>query len=87
LIVQKHDVTEWLSRFLDTAQYGTLNRAAALANLGFDDELFDPTYTQDDLNSLLRDATGLVSALNAHVACYPLGYPTTLLFDENGDPL
>lgn len=36
---------------------------------------------------VLKSMTGFLSILDVHLACYPVGYVTTILFDENGNPV
>lgn len=43
--------------------------------------------TPEDRTELLKALTGFVVALNVNIACYPLGYTDTALFDEDGNPL
>lgn len=46
---------------------------------------YDVELTDGEQTAVLRAYTGNVSQLNVSVACYPLGYPTTVLFDEDGN--
>jgi hypothetical protein len=43
--------------------------------------------TEEEQTALLKALTGSVVVLNAPIACYPLGYVTTVLFDSDGNPL
>lgn len=43
--------------------------------------------TPADRNALLKSLTGFVVTLNLNLACYPLGYTTAILFDEDGNPI
>lgn len=43
--------------------------------------------TEDDRDELLKRLTGFVVALGLNLSCYPLGYTTARLFDEDGNPV
>lgn len=42
---------------------------------------------EGELHATLRELTGMVSALQSDLNCYPLGLVTTICFDESGDPI
>jgi len=46
---------------------------------------YDVELTETEETGVLKAYTGNVSVLNLNLACYPLGYPTTILFDEDGN--
>ena len=64
--------------------YLALNIAAAIATHPDD---WTVPLSPADRTDLLRALTGFVVALNCDIACYPLGYTTTILFDEDGNLL
>lgn len=83
----KSDFVSRLPPLFFVAQIGAITSAEIQALLLLDVAANNHEYTQDELNGMLRWATGFIVSLDAHVACYPVGYPTTLLFDEDGLPL
>jgi hypothetical protein len=76
-----------LSVWLFNAQVSLPNSLEIQAIFLADVVLNNHEYTQDELNAQLRWLTGYVVGVGMHAACYPLGYPQTLLFDEFGEPL
>lgn len=46
---------------------------------------YDVALTDTEETGVLKAYTGNVSQLNLTLACYPMGYPTTLLFDGDGN--
>lgn len=46
---------------------------------------YDVLITDEEQTALLRAYTASVVRLGVEVACYPLGYPTTVLFDRDGN--
>lgn len=64
----------WLSASID----------AAIASNPDDWEV---EITEPEQTALLKAFTGSVVRLNTDLACYPLGYLTEMLFDEDGNPV
>lgn len=46
---------------------------------------YDVPLTEGEETGVLKAYTGNVSELDLVIACYPLGYPTTILFDADGN--
>lgn len=46
---------------------------------------YDVSLTDEEETGVLKAYTGNVSLMNLTMACYPLGYPTTALFDGDGN--
>lgn len=50
----------------------------------------EPTYadlTPEQKTEILKRCTRIVANLDLDLACYPLGYTTTILFDKDGNPV
>lgn len=50
----------------------------------------EPTYadlTLEQKTEILKRCTRIVANLDLDLACYPLGYTTTILFDLDGNPV
>lgn len=50
----------------------------------------EPDYealTNEEKTAILRRVTKIVANLGLDLACYPLGYTTTILFDLDGEPI
>ena len=45
------------------------------------------TLTLEEKTALLKKCTKIVANLDLNLACYPLGYATTILFDLEGNPV
>lgn len=43
--------------------------------------------TLEEKTELLKECTKIVANLQLDLACFPLGYTTTILFDLEGNPL
>ena len=46
---------------------------------------YDVELVDTEVTAVLKAYTGSVSRLNVDIACYPMGYPTTILFDGSGN--
>lgn len=46
---------------------------------------YDVPLTDEEETDVLKAYTGNVSVMNLDLSCYPLGYPTTVLFDADGN--
>lgn len=46
---------------------------------------YDVELTEAEQTAVLKAYTGNVSLLGVSIACYPMGYPTTILFDGDGN--
>jgi hypothetical protein len=86
-VVDKIDLKNTISGLLTLGQFGEGTIIGVDALLDAEAVFDNVVYTQGQRNELLKWATGFVVRLRVFVACYPLGYVTELLFDDNGDPL
>lgn len=43
--------------------------------------------TEEEQTAILKAITGFAVLLNVQVNCFPLGLTTSILFDEDGNPL
>lgn len=50
------------------------------------DRSFDDLTPEEKLE-VLKECTKIVANLNLELACYPLGYTTTIVFDLEGNPV
>jgi hypothetical protein len=60
---------------------------SAIASLETVDE---PTYaglSLEEKTAMLKKCTKIVANLDLDLACWPLGYTTTILFDHDGNPI
>lgn len=44
-------------------------------------------WSYEDRKQMLKDCTRIVANLGLDLACYPMGYTTTILFDQDGNPV
>lgn len=61
--------------------------AAITAVIADHDADWDVPITESVQTDLLKAFTGSVVRLGVDLACYPLGYVTEALFDEDGNPV
>jgi len=50
----------------------------------------EPSYadlTLEQKTFILKRCTKIVANLDINLACYPMGYTTAILFDEDGNPV
>lgn len=50
----------------------------------------EPSYadlTLEQKTFILKRCTKIVANLDVNLACYPMGYTTAILFDEDGNPV
>lgn len=86
-ITHKSDLADEINKLTFIGLFSLTAQVAISAAMAADIAIFDNPYDQPTKNGLLRSVTGMVSRLNVNVACYPTGYPTTILFDEDGNPI
>lgn len=83
----KSDLIDLVNKLTFIGEFSLTTQVAVSAALSADLSAPDGPYDTDKKNGLLRVFTGETVKLDVHVACYPLGYPTTILFDEDGNPV
>jgi len=86
-LTHKQDLADEINKLTFIGFFSLTAQAQISAAMSFDIATNNTEYDQDTRNGLLRSVTGMISKLNVNVACYPVGYPTTILFDGDGNPV
>ena len=87
MALQQNDVILALEHICDAVPDLSTLKAAIEAMRVLVPGAYDVDLTDDEVTGVLKAYTGNVSLMNLSISCYPLGFPTTLIFDSDGNPL
>ena len=82
---QQNDLILALEHICDAVSDLATLKAQIEANRVLIEGAYDVDVTEEEETAILKAFTGEVSRLDIDLACYPLGYPTTILFDTDGN--
>lgn len=83
-------ISEWVNnmqRLYFIVDFNLVRGAAFNALMADLEASIEDPLDEDQNNGTLKALTGFVSQLDNNLACYPMGYPTTILFDQDGNQI
>lgn len=81
------NIAEWMTLISEASPILTLITSSIEAERALNEEIWADEMTLDEWNATLKALTAFVVRLQINLACYPLGFVTTVLFDEDGNPV